>query len=61
MNVFMLVAMTASTSGMMAETRWADSCALFLLLSGAVSLGIAGYLLARAPKFNPARQHRRRI
>ncbi len=37
-----------------------DSCAVFLFISGAVSMLIAGYLLYKAPKVQPARYTRRR-
>lgn len=36
-----------------------DSCALFLLIAGAVSLGIAAYLLYKAPRMPAMRLDRR--
>jgi hypothetical protein len=36
-----------------------DSCAIFLFVSGAVSMSVAGYLLYKAPKAQPLRYSRR--
>lgn len=36
-----------------------DSCAVFLFVSGAVSMMIAGYLLYKAPKAQPVRYTRK--
>ena len=53
--IVMGLAARASSNGSMAG----DSCALFLLIAGAVSLGIAAYLLYKAPKMPLVRLERR--
>ena len=37
-----------------------DSFALFLFIAGGVSMGIAAFLIHKAPKYTPARARRRR-
>lgn len=59
MNMLTLIGI-AGSSGSVGGCSLGDSCALFLFLSGAVSLGIAAYLLYKAPKFQAMRVLRRR-
>jgi hypothetical protein len=45
-----LLAGMAAQGGRSTEELWVSSCAVFLLIAGAVSLGIASHLLANAPR-----------
>jgi hypothetical protein len=57
MNILML---TAAVRGSVSSPGiYGDSCAMFLFLSGAVSLGIAVYLLYKSPKAQAARYYTR--
>ncbi len=58
MNIMILAA--ATQSGAAPIAMLGDSCALFLFVSGAVSMAIAGYLLYKAPKTQPVRAAARR-
>lgn len=59
MNALMLA--VSSTGGRIAGPGpLGDSFAVFLFMSGAVSLAIAGYLLYKAPRPQPVRVLRRR-
>jgi hypothetical protein len=60
MNMLTLVGFAGANVPTAGGASLGDSCALFLFLSGAVSLAIAAYLLYRAPKFQPMRVLRRR-
>ncbi len=60
MNMLMLIGIAGSTTGAAGGASLGDSCALFLFVSGFVSLVIAAYLLYKAPKFQPMRVLRRR-
>ena len=55
----MLIISAATRVGIAPTAAFGDSCALLLFVSGAVSMLIAGYLLYKAPKANPARYVRR--
>ena len=57
MNIMILAA--ATQSGAAPSYMLGDSCALFLFVSGTVSMMIAGYLLYKSPKVQPARSMRR--
>lgn len=59
MNMLML-AMAAQAGSNGPTGLVGDSCALFLFLSGAVSMTIAAYLLYKAPKAAPVRYSGRR-
>jgi hypothetical protein len=56
----MLVLTVAAKSGIAYQGVFGDSCAAFLFVAGAVSMGIAGYLLYKAPKAQPVRYSTRR-
>lgn len=56
MNVLMLVGSTRVMG--LASQSAGDAAALCLFLSGLISLAIAGFLLYRAPRFNPSRLRR---
>lgn len=59
MHILMLAG-NAAAGRMAADAPLGNSIAMFLFLSGAVSLAIAAYLLYKAPKPVPVRIVRRR-
>jgi hypothetical protein len=59
MQILMLAA-TATGGRLASDTPLGNSFAMLLFMSGAVSLGIAAYLLYKAPKPSPVRISRRR-
>ena len=56
----MLVLAVAAKGGVAYQGVFGDSCAMFLFISGAVSMGIAAYLLYKSPKAQPVRYSSRR-
>ena len=57
MNLMLLAASMQGGAGPVGLVG--DSCAVFLFVSGAVSMSIAAYLLYKAPKAQPLRYSRR--
>ena len=57
MNIMIIAA--ATQAGPVPNVMLGDSCALFLFVSGTVSMAIAGYLLYKSPKAHPVRVSRR--
>lgn len=51
MNMLIVAGLAARGGG--SGPIWSDGCAMFLLLTGVLSLAVALYLLAKAPKAHP--------